>query len=323
MNLCLPMLLLACTSFSEPPEPAGYQDLRTDTATFDSDPSLEDSAPAPVDSDPFNSTDPVVEPDAAELVTHLLPTQLECGETIATRVSMRNTGTATWTHDDGYKLGAVDDTDPFYDQDTRIWMAEGTEVPPGAAWSFEFELTAPDSEGTWTTDWQMVHEHVRWFGDTASVDIQVSCAAAEQPDEPPPLDLSQVTWLHTDVSHWSETGTLSSVSLSSSEICLDYNKADSWPITDYNGVEVVGNPWVFIYQDEQWYGGTFEWLRPGQTCKSIEAVAGSHIKVSPFSEDGGWVPSSGEVFYFMVSGLARSSLRNAEERTGTVRVVWP
>jgi hypothetical protein len=236
---------------------------------------------------------------------------------------MRNVGTATWTRDQGYKLGAVDDSDPFYDQDTRIWLPESAEVPPGAAWTFEFPLLAPSDAGTWTTDWQMVHEAVQWFGETIAKEVSVSCEEAEAQTEPPPLDLAKVSWLHTDVSGWAQTGTLRGVTLSASEICLDYDKADEWPVTDYSGTDVVGNPWVFIYQDEQWYGATWEWLRPGQTCKSIDAVAGDHIKQSPFGEDSGWVPRSGEVLYFMVSGLARSSLRNAEERTGVVQVTWP
>jgi hypothetical protein len=256
-------------------------------------------------------------------VAHELPVALACGETTGTHVTLRNTGTATWNRDDGYKLGAVDDSDPFYVSDTRVWLPEGTEVPPGAAWTFDFDLEAPDSEGSWTTDWQMVHEGVRWFGEAVAQDVTVVCDEPATDSEPPAPDLDHVTWLHTDVSDWSVTSDLASVTFSSTQICLEYDKADSWPIYDYSGTDVVGNPWVFIYQDDQWYAATWEWLRPGQTCKSIDAVAGDHIKQSPFSEDGGWVPESGQVFYFMVSGLARSSFRNVEERTQLVRAVFP
>ena len=322
MSTPLLSLFLACASFSEPLDPSvtsaphadsGSADSRTDP--IDSDPGPPDTA---TDADPATGAE-----DASELVAHQLPTALACGETFSTRVTMRNTGTLTWGRDGLYKLGAVDDQDPFYERDTRVWLPDGVEVPPGASWSFDFELSAPDSPGTWLTDWQMVHESVRWFGETAAETISVACSEAPPDPEPPAPDLSKVTWLHSDVSGWPQTGTLASVSVSSSEICLDYDKADVWPIYDDSGTEVVGNPWIFIYQDSTWYAGTFEWLRPGQTCKNVDAVAGTHIKQSPFSEDGGWVPQSGDVFYFMVSGLARSSVRNAEERTNLVRVVWP
>ena len=52
-------------------------------------------------------------------------------------------------------------------------------------------------------------------------------------------------------------------------------------------------------------------------------MAGDHIKRAPFDEASGWRPESGQVLYFMVSGLARDGMRNAEERSNVVRVVWP
>jgi len=138
-----------------------------------------------------------------------------------------------------------------------------------------------------------------------------------------PPDLSTVTWLHTNVSGWSETATLSSVTASGSDICMSYDKAGTWPIEVVYDTDVVGNAWVFIYWEERWYAGTFEWLRPDQTCKAMSSVAGHHIKQSPFDEASGWEPTSGETYYFMISGLARSSDRNVEERTGLMPFVWP
>ncbi len=321
MTPTLLTLGLACASYSVPLDPTDGGDDEPATATTAQD--TASTAPETGLDTATPSTDTPSEPDAAEVLSHELPSAMTCGESVATRVSMRNTGSATWTRDEGYKLGAVDDSDPFYRSDTRVWLPEGVEVPPGAAWTFDFTLEAPDGGGTWTTDWQMVHEAVRWFGEAVAVDVAVTCDEPEPSDEPPPLDLNDVSWLHTDVSGWAETGTLASVSFSSSEICLDYDKADTWPIYDYSGTDVVGNPWVFIYQDGQWYGATWEWLRPGQTCKNIHSVAGDHIKQSPFSEDSGWVPTSGDTYYFMVSGLARSSFRNVEERTNVVKATWP
>ena len=131
-----------------------------------------------------------------------------------------------------------------------------------------------------------------------------------------------MTWLHSDVSAWPETATLSSVTISGASICLDYDRANQWPI--YNiGVDVVANPWVFIWENGQWYAATWEWLRPGQICKAVSSVAGSHIKRSPFGEHSGWVPTSGETYWFMVSGLARFSERTVEERSNLVPFVWP
>ena len=87
---------------------------------------------------------------------------------------------------------------------------------------------------------------------------------------------------------------------------------------------MIANPWVFIYEGGQWYGATWEWLRaPGQTCKNTSSVAGDHIKQAPFDAASGWTPQSGGTYYFMVSGLARGGLKNVQERSQPVKVVWP
>ncbi len=148
-----------------------------------------------------------------------------------------------------------------------------------------------------------------------------SSPQSSAPEGPP--DLSSVKWLHTDVSGWDDSAVLSSVSVGSDQICLDYDQADAWPIYDLDGTEVVGNPWIFIWEAGAWYAATWEWLRPGQTCKSLHSVAGDHIKQEPFSASSGWVPTSGETYYFMVSGLARGSERNIQQRTRLMPIVWP
>jgi len=280
----------------------------------------EDTDVPPLDS---GEPDDRLEDDAVFHAT-TLPASLNCGESHAAAISMRNTGSATWTRSEGYKLGTVDDSDPFYTRDTRVWLQEEDVVEPGEAWTFEFEVVAPDTSGVYTTDWQMVREGAHWFGETLSQEITVSCEEPASPETPVgPPDLDEVIWLHTDVSDWPETGELSSVYISSTQLCLDYNKADVWPIYDLRGTDVVANPWIFIWQDGVWYGATWEWMRPGQTCKAMSSVHASHIKRDPFPEDGDWAPTSGQRYWFMLSGLARWSERTVEERTNLVSFVWP
>lgn len=146
----------------------------------------------------------------------------------------------------------------------------------------------------------------------------------EDPVDPPPLpnplpfELTEVTWLHTNVSNWAETSTLT-VGLSGSQIIVNYDKATVWPpITTPNG-KLSANPWIFVLKDGKWYAATWEWLRPGQTVKSKAAVNGDHIKQSPLKT---WSPVVGETYYFMVSGLCRDHRRNAQERTNIVPMVW-
>lgn len=302
-------------------QPTNFPDVGEEELVPDTEETPEDDEEElPEDDPPIEEDDPVDE-DAATLLSFEVPQSMECGETVVASVLMGNSGSATWTRDTGYKLGFVGDEDPLVEGEPRVWLGPDEAVEPGQSYLFLFELQAPEEEGTHLSDWQMVHEGVHWFGDVGSQQIEVYCPETEDP-EPPPPDLSTVTWLHSDVSQWPETATLSPISTSSSNICLDYDMANVWPI--YNiGVDVVANPWIFIWQDAQWYAGTWEWLRPGQTCKAITSVAGDHIKVAPFGENSGWVPTSGTTYYFMVSGLARFSERNVEERSNLVPFVWP
>lgn len=117
----------------------------------------------------------VADVEDAEMVSWDPPSSMDCGETVPVRVVVRNSGNQDWSHDAGHKLGAVSDSDPFYKADTRVWLPEGTVVPAGDTWRFEFDLTAPEIEGIYTTDWQMVHENVQWFGETLTGDITVTC----------------------------------------------------------------------------------------------------------------------------------------------------
>ena len=127
-----------------------------------------------------------------------------------------------------------------------------------------------------------------------------------------------VKFLHTDVSGWAVTASLHA-SVGGGTINMPYSKARVWPAVD----GVNANPWVFVNMNGQWYAATFEWLRFGQTSKPVGVLDGSkgdHIKVSPLS---GWRPRSGERIGIMVSGLARTKMRNVQERSNVSMVTWP
>jgi len=327
----LTLALLACDTAplrpikdlpaAEPSDGDGGGSLGGDRPPGDSDAPAVDSGDDGGDGgDGGGGGDSAAPQDAAAIEAADFPSALTCGEARAASLTLRNSGDTTWSRDAGYKLGAVDDSDPFFDG-TRVYLDEGQAVAPWQSVVFEIPLAAPEHAGAYETDWRMVLEGVHWFGDTASATVEVDCAV----DDPPPLDLGAVTWLHTDVSGWPVTSTLDPIYFSGDSICLDYDRADDWPADTPldEDTEVVGNPWVFIWWDDRWYGGTWEWLRPGQTCKAQTSVAGDHIKVSPFDEDSGWRPTSGVTYYFMVSGLARTSHRNVEERTEPVPFIWP
>ena len=137
------------------------------------------------DAEPPSPPDPVEPPpaaveDDAEVVEAHFPNSISCGESAEATVTLRNTGDAVWTRAAGYKLGAVDDQDPFWSG--RVYLNEHDRVEPGATHTFHLSFQAPEEAGSHLSDWRMVHEHVRWFGATAQQTIHVVC---EEPVEPP------------------------------------------------------------------------------------------------------------------------------------------
>ena len=166
----------------------------------------------------------------------------------------------------------------------------------------------------------------------AAIMLTISCEGDSDDPTPTPtptptnaiagdeIAVSNIVWLDTDVSKWEITSKLD-VSLSGSLIVYDQDGTTKWPATYVDGGYVSGNPWVFVYKNGEWYGATHEWMRPRQTRKNKSSVSGSHIKeYNHFSSS--WVPTPGVKYGFMVSGLARTSARNAEERTQIMLMTW-
>jgi hypothetical protein len=138
------------------------------------------------------------------------------------------------------------------------------------------------------------------------------------------IDPNQITWLHANISDWTVSSTITGVTLpgAGGTMCIFHTEAGAWPLYVDNGVEGEGNAWIFANIGGQWYGGTFEWLRPGQQCKPVitRENIGPHVKQSPLSS---WVPQSGEVVGVAMSTPARSNLRTSNQRTNVVLVTWP
>ncbi|UQX87594.1 hypothetical protein M6D93_14970 [Jatrophihabitans telluris] len=86
------------------------------------------------------------------------------GLTLRAEVSVTNTGSTTWSAAEGYRLGSAGP------RDNRAWGLQRVEldrsVDPGEQYTFSFDATVPDplSEEQAGFCWQMVREHVQWFG---------------------------------------------------------------------------------------------------------------------------------------------------------------
>lgn len=165
----------------------------------------------------------------------------------------------------------------------------------------------------------------RFFVVTLFVLLGIAPATHATTVVPIPKDMVNIVWLHTDVSSWQETANLSSVTIGPSTTTLNYSKTSTWPgvaMTASHGgiINLNANPWIFVYRNGTWYAATWEWMQVGQTVKSTSSIRGDHIKKAPLDT---FYPVKGEVYGFMVSGLARDKTRNVQERSNVVMATWP
>ncbi|MBQ7526038.1 MAG: N-acetylmuramoyl-L-alanine amidase, partial [Abditibacteriota bacterium] len=123
----------------------------------------------------------VINPEKdSQCTANNIPTSIKVGETRNVTLTFKNTGTKSWVKADGFRLGwGSDESDPF----TTTGRVElPGDIAPGQSVTFTRPMTF-NRTGTFTTDWQMLHENVEWFGDVASTTVNVH----------PPQDNAQIT----------------------------------------------------------------------------------------------------------------------------------
>ena len=150
-------------------------------------------------------------------------------------------------------------------------------------------------------------------------------------DRPNPHDsdfnLSEVNWIHTDVTDWEENSRITEVNITSNEVAIYHTMAGLWPVSYSvfdDGAPIEGNAWIFAFVDGRWHGATWEWLRPGQQNKSVTAweFGEDQIRRSPL--DISWMPRQGDRVGFMMSTIARTNLRASQNyRTQVFMTTWP
>jgi RHS repeat-associated protein len=119
----------------------------------------------------------------AQAVGMTVPARMVTGQRYNVAVTLRNSGTTTWTPGEFYRLGSQNPQDNTTWGASRVDMA--TTVAPGQQTTFNFQVTAP-GPGNYDMQWRMLREQVQWFGDTATSPVTVT------------ENLGNVTFIHTD-----------------------------------------------------------------------------------------------------------------------------
>ena len=103
--------------------------------------------------------------NGATFVSQVFPPAMSANQFYDVSVTMKNSGTTTWTNAKNYRLGIRPDTaGAQWRFDGRSYLSATDSIAPGASKTFTLRLQAPSTAGTYTLQWQMVEEMVEWFG---------------------------------------------------------------------------------------------------------------------------------------------------------------
>ena len=105
--------------------------------------------------------------NGATFVSQQIP-NLVPGETVSVSVTMKNTGTTTWTKNKHF-LGTQSPKDNNQWGLNRVGLEEGESVLPEGEKTFMFDITVPTQDGTYIFQWKMLEDGVEWFGDFSSI----------------------------------------------------------------------------------------------------------------------------------------------------------
>ena len=136
------------------------------------------AAPTPT---PTPGASPTPTPDqtnAATFVSQSVPSTMTAGERYNVSVTMRNTGSSTWSSAHLYRLGSQSPQDNSLWGRARAYLSTAA-VAPGAQGTFSFSVLAPysgaDEPPPATFQWRMVQDGTGYFGEvTQSVNVAIT-----------------------------------------------------------------------------------------------------------------------------------------------------
>jgi RHS repeat-associated protein len=109
----------------------------------------------------------------AQYVGQTVSATMLTGRTQSVSVQMRNNGDYTWSAGTNFRLGSQNPSDNATWGMSRVSLP--SDIAPGQTATFNFNVTAPSTPGSYNFQWRMLQENVAWFGDfSPNVSIIVS-----------------------------------------------------------------------------------------------------------------------------------------------------
>jgi len=218
---------------------------------------------------------------SSEYVSDTIPSQLAPGEVRQVSITLRNRG-VVWSEAKAFRLGAVDDSDPFTTE-TRHTISG--EVAPGQTYTWTFNLTAPSTPGNYITDWRMVRDGVTWFGATVQKTIQVGGEPDTQPPSAP-TNLSATAVSPTQVNlTW--TASTDNVGVVGYRVYRNNTQIGSTTGTSYSDTTCTSNT-TYTYEVTAYDGALNESARSNQAVVTTPATTDYIIDNPQATFTGTW-----------------------------------
>ena len=143
-----------------------------------------------------------------------IPDTIMAGQQFTFSITMKNTGSTTWTDADNYHLGSQSPQDNTYWGNSRFLLPN--DVAPGEEVTITATATAPSNVNPAGFQWRMVQDGVEWFGEQTELvnvvipDAQYSAAQFISQSIPANIQAGQefvasITFKNTGTTTWSES----------------------------------------------------------------------------------------------------------------------
>jgi len=118
----------------------------------------------------------LAEEDNADLTPSTKNITVSTGQKFNFSITAKNTGKTTWTANENYYLGWLSGYESFPNNSnfTLMKLGQSENIAPNGSKKWNIEgIQAPNAPGTYTIVWRMVREGVHWFGNTATILVEV------------------------------------------------------------------------------------------------------------------------------------------------------
>lgn len=114
--------------------------------------------------------------NSAQLIPSASSITASPGGSISFSITAKNTGSSTWSETTLHRLGWLSGFNGFGNvpADKRYRLNAGETIAPNASRTWTINVSAPTTPGTYPIVFQMVQDHVQWFGNTVTINVSVS-----------------------------------------------------------------------------------------------------------------------------------------------------